>query len=171
MTIKRSRERQPERIQFARDQRQTVNEFAADVWQMVRSRRILGAKFRREYPLGPYTLDFACVDLKIDLEIDGKDHFSDEGKARDTRRDAFVRSQGWTVLRIAGFRVTQDPRSVREEIEAVVKEKQQAPHPRPLSPKGARGASREIKSGSPLPASGRGVGGEGPGTLDEEPQS
>ena len=42
-----------------------ANEFAQDVWQMVRNRRCRGQKFRREYPIPPYTVDFCCVALKL----------------------------------------------------------------------------------------------------------
>lgn len=78
LTVKRSRERQPDRIGFARDQRKHANEFSHDVWQMVRAGRMLRMKFKREYPLGPYTLDFVCLELKLNIEIDGKDHLTPE---------------------------------------------------------------------------------------------
>jgi len=71
--------------------------------------------------MGPYTLDFACLDLKLDIEIDGADHQTEEGKTRDQRRDAYLRQQEFEVLRIDGYRVTQNMTGVREEIEAVVK--------------------------------------------------
>ena len=121
MTFKRKPTREPERIAFVRDQRQQSNEFAHDVWQIVRGGRICGQKFRREHPVGPYTLDLVCLDLKLNVEIDGKDHLTDEGQRRDERRDAYLRELGFEVLRINGFRVTQDLSGVREEIEAVVK--------------------------------------------------
>ncbi|WP_182867234.1 endonuclease domain-containing protein [Rhodopirellula sp. JC639] len=124
MTIQRSPQRQPERIQFARDQRRQANEFAQDVWQMLRGRRLLGEKFRREHPIGPYTVDFVCLDLQLVVEVDGKDHFTQQGHARDANRDAYLRSEGFQVLRIEGFRVTQDPVDVRKEIEAAVKQRQ-----------------------------------------------
>jgi very-short-patch-repair endonuclease len=123
MTIQHSPQRQPERIQFARDQRRRANEFAQDVWQMLRGRRLLGEKFRREHPIGPYTVDFVCLELRLVVEVDGKDHFTQQGRARDALRDAYLRSEGFEVLRIEGFLVTQDPIDVREEIEAAVKER------------------------------------------------
>ncbi len=88
MSIRRSRERQPDRIEFAREQRKQANEFSHDVWQMLRAGRMQGEKFKREYPLGPYTIDFVCLDLKLVIEIDGKDHLTDEGKNHDRSRDA-----------------------------------------------------------------------------------
>ncbi|TWU50550.1 hypothetical protein Poly51_38420 [Rubripirellula tenax] len=133
--------RNPERTKFARDQRQQANEFARDVWELVRGRRIQNAKFRREHPVGPYTLDFVCLELKLNLEIDGKDHFTEEGRSRDAKRDAYLKRLGFEVLRINGYRVTQDRGAVRNEIEQVVlRLRSSAPHPQPLSPKRGEGS-------------------------------
>lgn len=120
MAKPRLSKRDPERTEFARAQRRQANEFSHDVWQMVRAGRMLGEKFRREYPLGPYTLDFVSVDLKLNIEIDGKDHLTEKGKEHDLLRDAYLQRLGYTILRINGFRVTQDPLGVRNEIEAIV---------------------------------------------------
>ena len=98
--------------------------------------------------MGPYTLDFVCLDLKLDLEIDGKHHFTKEGKERDQRRDAYMRSMGFTVLRIDGYRVTQDLGSVREEIEAVVRKlRGQSPSPPAPLPEAGRGEPRFKRAG------------------------
>ena len=148
MSIKRSHERQPDRIEYAREQRKQANEFSHDVWQMVRAGRMLGEKFRREYPMGPYTLDFVCIELKLDIEVDGKDHLTEEGKKHDAHRDSFLKGLGYSVLRITGFRVTQDPLSVRNEIETMVRglrvqktssELNQSPSPPTPLPKAGRG--------------------------------
>jgi very-short-patch-repair endonuclease len=62
---------------------------------------MLGEKFRREYPLGLYTLDFVCIELKLNIEIDGKDHLTEEGKQRDAHRNAFLRkAQHWYLKRL-----------------------------------------------------------------------
>ncbi len=146
MTIKHSEEREPERIEFARNQRQTANEFAQDVWQLVRGRRLLGEKFRREHPVGPYTLDFVCLDLNLDVEIDGKDHLTVEGRQRDAKRDAYLKSLGFQVLRINGFRVAQDLHGVRDEIEEVVRRLRAAsPSPPAPLPEAGRGEPESMK--------------------------
>jgi very-short-patch-repair endonuclease len=56
--MKRSRTKSPKAIEFARTERATKNEFANTVWQWVRHRRIANQKFRREYPILPFTADF-----------------------------------------------------------------------------------------------------------------
>lgn len=88
---------------------------------MVRGRRILGQKFRREYPVPPYTVDFVCLELMLVIEVDGKDHLTDEGQLHDEDRDRFLRDQGFIVHRIPGYRVLQDAMGVRREIEETVR--------------------------------------------------
>jgi very-short-patch-repair endonuclease len=120
--MKRSREHQPERIEFARSQRRQANKFSQTVWQMIRAGRMLGEKFRREFPLGPYTLDFVCIDLKLNIEVDGKDLRTEEGRKHDADRDDYLRKLGYTILRFNGFRIPQDPSSIRTEIESCVRQ-------------------------------------------------
>ena len=69
-STRRSR-RHRDAISFARDQRARANEFAQAVWQIVRNRSCRNQKFRREYPIPPYTADFCCVALKLIVEVDG----------------------------------------------------------------------------------------------------
>lgn len=114
--------RDPERIAFARDQRKRANEFAQDVWQLLRAGRMRGCKFRREYPISPYTVDFVCLSLALIVEVDGAEHQTEEGQRRDARRDQFLHDQGYKVIRIDGHQVTQDRASVRKRIEAAVDE-------------------------------------------------
>ena len=89
--------RDPDAIAFARDQRVRANEFARDVWQIVRNRGCRNQKFRREYPIPPYTADFCCVALKLIVEVDGEHHQTDEGRERDKRRDRYLAEQGYTL--------------------------------------------------------------------------
>ena len=119
---RRSR-RDPEAIAFARDQRVRANEFAQDVWQMIRGRRCRGQKFRREHPIPPYTIDFCCVALKLIIEVDGEPHQTDEGRQRDQRRDQCLIEQGYHVVRIPGYAVLRDPIAVRRQIERAIDER------------------------------------------------
>jgi len=114
------RRRNPEATDFARNQRAMANEFAREVWQMVRNRRCRGEKFRREHTIGPYTVDFCCVALKLIVEVDGEPHFQEEGKRRDQRRDRYLGKLGYKVLRIPGYDVLRDPIGTRERIEKAI---------------------------------------------------
>ena len=112
--------RHSERIEFARDQRMQANEFAMDVWQMLRARRMRGEKFRREHPIPPYTVDFVCLRLKLVIEVDGEHHLTEVGKEADRRRDKTLRELGYEVVRIEGYRVIREPLEVRRMIESAV---------------------------------------------------
>jgi very-short-patch-repair endonuclease len=68
------------------------------LWSRLR-REQLGVKFRRQHPLGHFIADFACLAPKLVIELDGSQH-ADQA-AYDTRREAFFRSLGFTVLRFA----------------------------------------------------------------------
>lgn len=69
------------------------------MWDILRNRRLANTKFRREHPIGIYTVDFVCLELKLVVEVDGKDHFTTEGQRRDERRDCYLRDEGYEVLR------------------------------------------------------------------------
>ena len=116
-------------------------------WQWVESRQVCRQKFRREYPLPPYTADFCCVELKLILEVDGADHFTEAGQERDRVRDEALAKQGYLVVRISGFDVLREPERVCQGIEERVRERIRelgvdrgsTPHPRPLSPRRGEG--------------------------------
>ena len=65
------------------------------LWSVLRGRGLGGFKFRRQHPVGRFIADFACVDLKVVVEIDGDTHNPED----DKRRDRWMTSQGWRVLR------------------------------------------------------------------------
>jgi very-short-patch-repair endonuclease len=74
--------------------------------------RPAGLKFRKQHPLGPYTLDFYCPAAKLVVEIDGDSHGMGDSPARDRRRDAWLREQGLSVLRFDAADVMRDVESV-----------------------------------------------------------
>ncbi len=65
------------------------------LWSVLRNRRI-GAKFRRQVPIGPFIVDFAAINERIVIEVDGGQHAESE---RDQVRDRELESQGFRVLR------------------------------------------------------------------------
>ena len=57
--------------------------------------------FCRQHPIGPYVLDFYCAKARLAIEIDGMSHDVADRPQRDIRRDAWLRAEGVTVMRIA----------------------------------------------------------------------
>ena len=66
------------------------------LWAGLRAER-LGVTFRRQHPLGPYVLDFACLDPKLVIKVDGSQHF--EQVEYDNERDRWLATHGYVVLR------------------------------------------------------------------------
>jgi len=87
------------------------------MWDMLRDLRPYGARFRRETPIGPYIADFAWLSARLVVEVDGDSHETDEGRRHDTRRDAFMREQGFKVLRFDNAQVIGGPDYVFIEIQ------------------------------------------------------
>ena len=127
----RDNPRRADRIEFARNQRKQTNEFAQGVWQMLRAARMRGQKFRREHPIGPYTVDFVCLGLKLVVEVDGRDHLTTKGVRHDEARDRYLVMQGYEIVRIPGYQVTQDHAEVHRTIQDAVDRKLRCS---PLSP-------------------------------------
>ncbi len=84
----------------ARELRQTQTSHEALLWQILRNRRFLNLKFRRQRPFGRYYLDFFCEELNLVIELDGVQHLGEKNVAHDTERTRFLESRGLTVLRI-----------------------------------------------------------------------
>ncbi|GIK49006.1 MAG: DUF559 domain-containing protein [Hyphomonadaceae bacterium] len=86
-------------ITRARAMRKQPSRAERAMWEIVRHRR-LGAKFRRQFPIDRYIADFACIEAKLVVEIDGLSHNVADQAAYDAERDAALSVLGWRVLRI-----------------------------------------------------------------------
>lgn len=76
-------------------------------WQLLRERPH-GLKFRRQFPVGEITADFACLERRWIIEIDGESHSRGDRPRRDAARDAILRREGFHVMRIAASDVLRD---------------------------------------------------------------
>ncbi len=86
------------------------------LWQMLRARRLLGYKFRRQHEFGPYILDFFCAEKRLVIEADGGQHFLPEGVEHDRIRDGYLAERGLRVLRFSNREILLEPESVLAEI-------------------------------------------------------
>jgi very-short-patch-repair endonuclease len=87
------------------------------MWNLLRNRSVEGMKFLRQFPVGPFVVDFVCRDLMLVVEVDGSQHVED--KAYDDRRTAFLNSRGYSVLRVWNNEVLQHLQGVHELIAAI----------------------------------------------------
>ena len=70
------------------------------LWQQLR-RRPDGLRFRRQFPCCGYVADFACLERRLAIEVDGEAHSMGNNPARDARRDTVLADAGFATLRIA----------------------------------------------------------------------
>jgi very-short-patch-repair endonuclease len=92
------------------------------LWSMLRDRRLSAFKFRRQQIIGPYIVDLICLAHRLIIEADGSQHADDKD---DVRPEAFVRSQGFRILRFWNNQILGETDSVAEAIFAAVS----TPHP------------------------------------------
>ena len=104
------------------------------LWDRLRK---LDIRIRRQAPIGPYVVDFACLRARLVIEVDGGVHNRTDVALRDLKRDEWLASEGYRVLRI-------DSRRIPGDLDAIVAEITQA-----------------IRLKAPLPLEGEGVGGWG----------
>jgi very-short-patch-repair endonuclease len=91
----------PKLRSFAKEQRSMPTKAEDLFWQQVRAGRFHGHKFKRQVPIAPYIVDFLCAAAKVVVELDGAPHDDAKRKAHDAARDAFLRGQGFRVLRFS----------------------------------------------------------------------
>ena len=105
-----------EQIAFSRKLRQ--EEIAAErtLWSRLRNKQLEGVKFRRQQPIGAYTVDFASFEKKLVIEIDGGQHNEGEMRERDGERTKYLKERGYRVLRFWNNDVLLNIEGVLERI-------------------------------------------------------
>ena len=101
------------------------------LWYHLRAHRFMELKFKRQKPMGRYIVDFVCVERRLIIELDGGQHA--EQAEYDQHRDAWLRSQGYVVLRFWNNEIMQQLDGVLEQIRGTLT---LSPSPSPASGRG-----------------------------------
>ncbi len=88
----------------------------AALWSLIKNRQLEGRKFRRQHSIGDYILDFYCPEEKIAIELDGEDHYWEEGIRRDKLKNAYAKSLGIEIIRFENKIVFKHPEFVLKTI-------------------------------------------------------
>jgi very-short-patch-repair endonuclease len=112
----------PKTLVRARTLRKQMTDAERVIWYAVRAHRLDGVGFRRQVPIGPYIVDFASHGAKLVVEIDGGQHYDDAHEAKDARRDAYLKSVGFRVLRFNNRDVLRNRQGVLAVIAAALGE-------------------------------------------------
>ncbi|KRA52943.1 hypothetical protein ASD80_14160 [Devosia sp. Root635] len=93
--------------------RRQPTEAESKLWLLLRDRRFVNHKFRRQVPIGPYIADFACYASKLIVEADGSQHIESQ---RDIVRDAELARRGFRLLRLRNDHIFTRPDDILEAI-------------------------------------------------------
>ncbi len=105
-------------IGSARQMRKEPTEAERVLWQALRRRGAGGMRFRRQRVIGPYIVDFCCLEQRLIVEVDGDHHLTEEVATYDGNRTEFLEAHGFSVLRFGNKAVLSDLARVIDEIEA-----------------------------------------------------
>jgi very-short-patch-repair endonuclease len=102
-------DRPPLATKRARTMRREQTDAERKLWLLLRDRRLGGAKFRRQAPVGPYIADFICLHRKLIVEVDGGQHFENQ---HDAERDRWLATEGYLVIRYSNIDILKNSEGV-----------------------------------------------------------
>ena len=96
----------------ARQLRYSMTRAEVMLWKRLQRKQLLGLRFNRQKPLGPYIADFYCHSAQLVIEVDGGQHYEITGLELDSHRDRFMMAPGLKVLRFSNAEVLNDMEGV-----------------------------------------------------------
>ncbi len=113
------------------------------MWRLLYPLRTGEFHFRKQEQIGPFYVDFACHHASLIIEVDGETHYVDGAPERDAKRDAFLRAEGYSVLRFTNDDVMHNAEGVFRTITEKLAGRPTRP-PRRLASGDEEAASRQI---------------------------
>ncbi|MCK4716170.1 MAG: DUF559 domain-containing protein, partial [Candidatus Marinimicrobia bacterium] len=92
------------------------------LWSKLKGKQIYGYKFRRQYSVGPYVIDFYCPKMKLAIEVDGVSHFQPGSETRDSKRQKFIENYDIRFLRCINTDIYENLDGVIEKIRETIQE-------------------------------------------------
>ena len=118
----------PHQLEHSRQLRTAMTDAERLLWRHLRGSQLNGHKFRRQHPVGTYIADFACLERRLIVEVDGGQH---NGSAHDLARDSWLEDQGWRVLRFWNNEVLAHAEGMMTQIAQACALAGTAPPPQP----------------------------------------
>ncbi|MGO4641535.1 endonuclease domain-containing protein [Mesorhizobium sp. 2RAF45] len=100
----------------AKSMRRVMTDAELKLWNELRAHRLMEMSFRRQVPIGPYIVDFACSAHRLIVEVDGSQHADAEHLQYDEARSVYLKASGWTILRFWNDDVIRDIDNVCQHI-------------------------------------------------------
>jgi very-short-patch-repair endonuclease len=93
----------------------------AELWNILKSKKLDLRIFRRQHSIGNYIVDFFCASEKLIIELDGNRHGEYQRIEKDIKRDQYLEGHGFSILRFENRLVFQEPEFVKNEIRKAFK--------------------------------------------------
>jgi len=108
-------------LALMRELRQRQTSAEAMLWEILRGRRFMGLKFRRQHQIGLYIADFYCHEKLLIIELDGKGHDEKDQWRHDDERGRYLCAKGFHVLRIQNSFLLEAPEQVLRDIASCIR--------------------------------------------------
>ena len=103
-----------------RSLRRIVPEPEQRLWYFLRGKRLSGHKFKRQYSVGRYVVDFYCAEHHLAIEIDGDSHYTKEGEVYDKQRTEYLHACGIRIVRFTNDEVMKNINGVVQSIASML---------------------------------------------------
>ena len=104
------------RVHLIKRLRKNQTPHEAKLWYNLRNRNLQGLKFRRQYKIGPYVVDFCSLKRKLVIEVDGGHHAEEINIIKDKIKEDYIKGQGYKVLRFWNSDIDENLDGVLEKI-------------------------------------------------------
>ncbi|MBA1155563.1 DUF559 domain-containing protein [Vibrio parahaemolyticus] len=108
------------RRERAKQLRSNATEPEQRLWRALKAIPVHGSHFRRQVPIGPYVVDFACLKARLVLELDGGHHSQDDVAAKDAARTQWLEKEGYRVVRFWNVELFENLNGVLDTIYAAL---------------------------------------------------
>lgn len=106
----------PQLLEFAKTMRSNATDAENLMWQLLRAKRFMNLKFRRQHVIAPYIVDFYCHELGLVIELDGSQHGTDDAIEYDAERTKYLEALGLKVVRYWNHDVLVETDAVLEAL-------------------------------------------------------
>jgi very-short-patch-repair endonuclease len=129
--VKTSKENEKKQYCKVQEFPKNPNRRRKKLWSILRNRQLTGVKFRRQFSLGKYILDFYSPEYKLGIEADGGQHYENSGKQRDKIRTEKLSRLGVKILRFSDLDILNNIEGTWEVIQGVLEKKTPSPQSSP----------------------------------------
>lgn len=106
----------PQLLEFAKTMRHNSTDAEHLMWQLLRAKRFMNFKFRRQHVIAPYIVDFYCHEIGLVIELDGSQHGTEDGRAYDAERTKFLEALDLRVVRYWNYDVLNKTEIVLDDL-------------------------------------------------------